>query len=119
MDIQQIDPNIYVATAYPGINVGLVLTEEGPISIDAPLLPEDIGTWQKAIQDLTGKPLRYTILTDHRPERRSIPTPRVGSRNARFPSRNSTSPVGSRSMGPRKSSWRAFTAQDRAASGSG
>jgi glyoxylase-like metal-dependent hydrolase (beta-lactamase superfamily II) len=84
MDIQQIALNIYVSGAYPGTNVGLVLTDEGPISIDAPLLPEEIVAWKKTIRELADKPLRYTILTDHRPERAlgatSLGAPVIGGR---------------------------------------
>ncbi|MBN1178484.1 MAG: MBL fold metallo-hydrolase [Anaerolineae bacterium] len=69
MNIHQIAPDVYVATVYPGINVGLILTEAGPIAVDAPLLQADIEAWRAFTQEVAGRPILYTILTDHRPER--------------------------------------------------
>ncbi len=69
MDIQEITPNVYVSTVYPGINVGFVLTDGGPVAVDAPLLPADAQVWRERVREIAGRPIRYTILTDHRPER--------------------------------------------------
>ena len=69
MKIQNVAPNVYVSTFYPGINVSFILTDAGPVAIDAPLLPTDAEAWRREIIGLAGKPIRNVILTDHRPER--------------------------------------------------
>lgn len=69
MKLHKLTPNVYVTTVYPGINLGLILTDEGPVAVDAPLLPKDARAWRKEIVDLAGRAVHYTIVTDHRPER--------------------------------------------------
>ncbi|MGD1992294.1 MAG: hypothetical protein PVI59_03790 [Anaerolineae bacterium] len=69
MKIQNVAPNMYVSTFYPGINVSFVLTDAGPVAVDAPLLPEDAEAWRRQIIHVAGKPIRNVILTDHRLER--------------------------------------------------
>lgn len=69
MKIQNVAPNVYVSTFYPGINVSFILTDAGPVAIDAPLLPADAEAWRREIIDVAGGPIRNVILTDHRLER--------------------------------------------------
>lgn len=69
MKLQRLTPNVYVTTVYPHINLGLILTDEGPIAVDAPLLPQDARAWRRQIVDVAGRAVHYTLLTDHRPER--------------------------------------------------
>ena len=63
--IQEIASNIFVETEYHGANVGLVVTSEGVILIDTPMLPSDARLWQEEIRRRTGQEIRYIINTDH------------------------------------------------------
>lgn len=69
MKTQKVAPKIYVSTFYPGINASFILTDAGPVAVDAPLLPVDVEAWRKHIVDVAGQPIRNVVLTDHRLER--------------------------------------------------
>jgi glyoxylase-like metal-dependent hydrolase (beta-lactamase superfamily II) len=69
MKIQEIAPGVYVTTVYPGINVGFALTSEGPVAFDAPPIPAEAQAWRQQVKKVAGAPIRYTVLTDQRPER--------------------------------------------------
>jgi cyclase len=63
--IQEMAPKIFVETEFHGANVGFVVTSEGVILIDTPMLPNDARLWQEEIRQRTGKEIRYIINTDH------------------------------------------------------
>ena len=63
--IQEIAPNIFVETEFHGANVGFIITSEGVILIDTPMLPSDAHLWQDEIRQRTDKEIRYIINTDH------------------------------------------------------
>lgn len=63
--IQEIASNIFVETEYHGANVGFVVTSEGVILIDTPMLPNDARLWQEEIKQRTSQEIRYIINTDH------------------------------------------------------
>jgi len=67
--MEQIDSGIYVETFYPGVNVGLIATDEGAVLVDAPPLPADARAWRKRVLETTGGPIRYVVLTDGHPDR--------------------------------------------------
>ncbi len=67
--MEEITPGVYVATFYPGINVGFICIDGGAIAVDAPPLPSDARDWREAILRTAGGPVRYTILTDGRLDR--------------------------------------------------
>lgn len=67
--MQQIAPNIYFSTVYPGVNVGLVVTDGGAIAIDAPARPSDARLWREQILRIARGPVRYVVLTDDHPDR--------------------------------------------------
>ncbi len=67
--MEEVIPGVYVATFYPGINVGFVCVDGGAVAIDAPALPADAHAWRETILQTAGGPVRYTILTDHRLDR--------------------------------------------------
>jgi len=67
--MEQIAPGIYVSQAYPGINVGFVVTADGAVAVDAPPLPADAIAWRQRILDVTGGPIRCVVLTDDHPDR--------------------------------------------------
>ncbi|MCC7354097.1 MAG: hypothetical protein IT330_10095, partial [Anaerolineae bacterium] len=63
--MEQIARGIYVETGYKGANVGLVLTREGGICIDTPMIPEEALRWAQQVQRLTNGRILYVINTDH------------------------------------------------------
>jgi cyclase len=63
--IREIAPNIFVETEYHGANVAFIVTGEGVILIDTPMLPVEARHWLAEIQKRTSEPIRYIINTDH------------------------------------------------------
>jgi cyclase len=63
--IREIAPNIFVETEFHGANVGFVVTGEGVILIDTPMLPDDARAWRAAISERTDQEIIYIINTDH------------------------------------------------------
>jgi cyclase len=63
--IQEIGPGVFVETELHGANVGFVVTREGVVLIDTPLLPDDARLWRKEIERRTGQRIIYIVNTDH------------------------------------------------------
>jgi cyclase len=63
--IREIGPNVLVETELHGANVGFVITGEGVILIDTPLLPADARLWLSEIRQRTGQRIIYIINTEH------------------------------------------------------
>jgi len=63
--IQEIAPNVFVETELHGANVGFVITGEGVVLIDTPMLPYDARCWQEEIKKRTDQEIIYIINTDH------------------------------------------------------
>ncbi len=63
--MQKISENVYVHQDSRNTNLGLILTPDGPVLVDCPMLPDDARAWRDAVQAVT--PLRplYIINTDH------------------------------------------------------
>ncbi|HEX9896751.1 MAG TPA: MBL fold metallo-hydrolase [Dehalococcoidales bacterium] len=61
--MQQVSEHIFIETKYLGCNVGVVLTEQGPVVIDTPVLPEDTRDLREQIRSLTTKRIAYLIYT--------------------------------------------------------
>ena len=66
--MQEIAPGIFVESAYPPYNLGLIVTDHGSIVIDIPPSPSHAWAWQQQVEEVAGKP-RYAILTDASLER--------------------------------------------------
>jgi glyoxylase-like metal-dependent hydrolase (beta-lactamase superfamily II) len=66
--MQEIAPGIFVESAYPPYNLGLIVTDHGPIVIDIPPRPSYAWAWQQQVEEIAGKP-RYAVLTDASLER--------------------------------------------------
>jgi cyclase len=62
--MQEIAPGVFVKLDYEGANVGCVLTNEGAIVIDTPLIPADGRDWAKQVASLSDKVL-FVFNTDH------------------------------------------------------
>jgi len=62
--LQEIADRVYIELDYEGANVGCILTDEGAIVIDTPMIPEESEHWAKTVYDLTDTVL-YVFNTDH------------------------------------------------------
>lgn len=60
--MQQITRNVYVETGFPGSNCGFVVTEEGIVMIESPMIPEYALKWREEITRY-GK-VKYLINTE-------------------------------------------------------
>lgn len=63
--IHEVAPNVLVENSFHGANVGCIITGEGVILIDTPMLPEDARAWQDEIERRTDEPIVYILNTDH------------------------------------------------------
>jgi cyclase len=63
--IREVAPNVFVETEFHGANVGFVVTGEGVILIDTPMLPDDARAWRAEISKRTAQEIIYIINTDH------------------------------------------------------
>ncbi len=63
--IREIAPDIYVQNEYHGANVAFVITGEGVILIDTPMLPDEARMWWSEILKRTDQEIIYVINTDH------------------------------------------------------
>lgn len=66
--MQQIGEGIYVETDYRGGNVGFVVTGEGVILINTPMIPHEARHWRDEIARVTEQKIIYIINTDYHPE---------------------------------------------------
>lgn len=62
--IQEIAEDVFVELDYEGANVGCILTDEGAIVIDTPMIPAEAKHWAKTVSQLADKVL-YVFNTDH------------------------------------------------------
>lgn len=63
--MKKITDKIYVETEYLGNNVGVIITQEGLVLIESPMLSEDGRHWKEAIKKITDKKFAYLINTHH------------------------------------------------------
>ncbi len=66
--MREVSPGIYVETGFQGGNVGLVLTGEGAVLIDTPMMPWEAREWARMIKRVTNEKVRFVINTDHHTE---------------------------------------------------
>jgi cyclase len=57
--IREIAPNIFVETEYHGANVAFIITSEGLILIDTPMLPAEALHWRAEIEKRTDKEITH------------------------------------------------------------
>ncbi len=67
--MEKLGANIYVETVYPGINVGCIITEEGAICLDTPMLPGEAQRWRARIRSLGGERICFVVYTNGQSER--------------------------------------------------
>ena len=63
--IREIAPRVFVETEYHGANVAFIVTGEGVILIDTPMLPNEARLWWGEILKRTDQEILYIINTDH------------------------------------------------------
>jgi cyclase len=63
--IREIAPGIFVETEYHGANVAFIVTGEGVVLIDTPMLPDEARQWMVEIRQRTDEKILYVINTDH------------------------------------------------------
>lgn len=61
--MKKLQKNIYYHTTSDGMNLGCIIGDDGPVSIDLPLTPEETLDWRAQIATLSDKPLRMVIFT--------------------------------------------------------
>ncbi len=65
--MQKITENVYAGTAFHGCNSGFVVTKEGAVVIDTPMVPAEARDWRQKINKYA--PVKYVIIneahTDH------------------------------------------------------
>lgn len=84
--MEELAENIFVETAYEGVNVGAIVTKGGIICIDAPSFPRDARHWVTRLSQLNPRPIKFTILTNAHGDRilntRWLDAPIIAHNNA-------------------------------------
>ncbi len=62
----ELAPGVYAETSFYNSNTGFILTNEGVICFDTPMIPNEAKAWRATIDEVSGgKPIRYVVITDH------------------------------------------------------
>lgn len=62
---REIAPDVFIETEFHGANVAYIVSGEGVILIDTPMLPNEARFWLSEIQERTDQNIIYIINTDH------------------------------------------------------
>jgi len=64
--MRELAQGVFMESGFRGANVGFVVTDEGVIGIDTPVLPEQAKHWRREMTRVSGNmPVLYIINTDH------------------------------------------------------
>src|SRR5688500_18056771 len=63
MLVQELAANVFYEPSFRGVNLGLVVTNDGVFLIDTPMLPMVVLDWRARVEALG--PVRYLVDTDH------------------------------------------------------
>lgn len=63
--MRRLAPNVYVQSTSTGVNVGVILTSEGLVFVDAPLIPDEARAWRQSVASVTDAEPRFLINTDY------------------------------------------------------
>lgn len=63
--MQKLTRDVYAETNVRGANVGFVVTGEGVVLIDSPMIPSEARWWREQIAEITDQEIIYLINTDH------------------------------------------------------
>lgn len=61
--MQELARNVYYEPSYRGVNLGLIVTNDGVVCIDTPMLPMVTVDWRRRVE--TFGSIRYVVNTDH------------------------------------------------------
>lgn len=67
--MENIAPDVYIETAYPGVTVGAFVLPHGLVHIDVPLLPDHVRAWRASLMGLNTGTERALVLLDAHPDR--------------------------------------------------
>jgi glyoxylase-like metal-dependent hydrolase (beta-lactamase superfamily II) len=62
--MQEISPNIFIETSYPGVTLAVIRCQRGLILIDAPLRLEDSRSWRSVLSAMNGGYERLLVVLD-------------------------------------------------------
>ncbi len=63
--MERISDHVYIFRDSRNTNLGLILTPDGAILVDSPMLPDDARAWHDAVEAVSGHAPLYLINTDH------------------------------------------------------
>ncbi len=63
--MREIAPGVYVKQDSRGTNLGAIVTSQGVVVVDTPLIPREARAWRAELEEMTGLPIIYVINTDH------------------------------------------------------
>lgn len=61
----RLSDQVYVETKYYGANVGCVVTDEGLVLIDSPMIPEDARDWREQLKKISDRDIAYLISMEY------------------------------------------------------
>ena len=67
--MQEVVRNVYIEDQFPGVTLGVIVTDRGLIQIDAPPSPEDARSWCASLMSLGGGLERVLVNLDAHPDR--------------------------------------------------
>lgn len=67
--MQEVIKNIYIDDQFPGVTLGVIVTQRGLIQIDAPPSSEDARSWRASLMSLGGGIERILVNMDAHPDR--------------------------------------------------
>lgn len=83
--MRKIKKNVFLENRFSGVQLGLIVTDDGLLLIDSPIRLEDGRAWINQVSEF-GEP-HYTVLLDHHPDRvvgaRDLGMPIIGHRYTR------------------------------------
>jgi glyoxylase-like metal-dependent hydrolase (beta-lactamase superfamily II) len=62
--MDKLTSHVFVEASYRGCTVGAIVTPQGVVCVDTPLLPAEARHWRARLAELTKQPVVYTIYTD-------------------------------------------------------
>lgn len=63
--MKEVAEKIFVKTDSRGTNLGLIVTDVGPVLIDTPLIPREAREWREEVREIASREPIYIINTDH------------------------------------------------------
>ncbi len=62
----ELAPGVYAETRFYNSNPGFLVTSEGVVCFDTPMIPSEAKAWRKTIDEVSGGlPILYVVITDH------------------------------------------------------